>query len=92
MSDLYWLTDEQVDAATRRLLDEYLVVAARTGDQRAFADLVCRWHRRLLAHAWRLTGDDEAARDAVQSGSLSSPSHHVFDDQTRTLARHAGWL
>ena len=36
MSDLYWLTDEQVDAATRRLLDEYLVVAARTGDQQAF--------------------------------------------------------
>lgn len=62
--------DTSVDAATRRLLDEYLVVAARTGDQRAFGDLVRRWQRRLLAHAWRLTGDDEAARDAVQSGWL----------------------
>lgn len=62
--------DTTIDAATRRLLDEYLVVAARTGDQRAFADLVRRWQRRLLAHAWRLTGDDEAARDAVQSGWL----------------------
>lgn len=63
-------SDTPMDAATRRVLDEYLVVAARTGDQRAFADLVRRWHRRLLAHAWRLTGDDEAARDAVQSGWL----------------------
>jgi len=62
--------DTTVDAATRRLLDEYLVVAARTGDQRAFSALVRRWQRRLLAHAWRLTGDDEAARDAVQSGWL----------------------
>lgn len=59
-----------LDAATRRLLDEFLVVAARAGDQRAFADLVRRWQRRLIAHAWRLTGDDEAARDAVQAGWL----------------------
>ncbi len=63
-------TDTPLSAATRRLLDEYLVVAARTGDQRAFADLVRRWQPKLLAHAWRLTGDDEAARDAVQSGWL----------------------
>ena len=63
-------SDTPIDAATRRVLDEYLVVAARTGDQRAFADLVRRWNRRLLAHAWRLTGEDEAARDAVQSGWL----------------------
>lgn len=58
------------EAVTRRLLDEYLVVAARAGDQRAFADLVRRWQRRLLAHAWRLTGDDDVAREAVQSGWL----------------------
>lgn len=56
--------------ATRRLLDEYLVVAARAGDQRAFADLVRRWQRKLVAHAWRLIGDDDAARDAVQAAWL----------------------
>lgn len=63
-------SDKSPDLATRRLLDEYLVVAARAGDARAMADLVRRWQRRLLAHAWRLTGDDEAARDGVQAAWL----------------------
>jgi RNA polymerase sigma-70 factor (ECF subfamily) len=49
-------------------LDEYLVVSAKSGDRDAFAVLVRRWQKRLLAHAWRLTGDWEAARDAVQTG------------------------
>ena len=52
----------------RRLLDEYLVVSAQAGDRRAFAELARRWHPRLVSHAWRLTGDVELARDAVQSG------------------------
>ena len=30
--------------------------------------LVERWQGKLLTHAWRLTGDVEAARDAVQAG------------------------
>ena|SRR5207237_2066833 len=51
-----------------RLLDEYLLAAARTGDRRAFDALARRWQRKLLAHAWRLLGDVEAARDAVQEG------------------------
>src|SRR5215217_1943311 len=50
----------------RRAFDAYLAAAARTGDERAFALLVKRWHPKLLAHAWRLLGDGEAARDAVQ--------------------------
>lgn len=54
-----------LDAA--RILDEYLVVSARAGDRAAFERLVRRWQPKLLAHAWRLTGDGEAARDAVQS-------------------------
>lgn len=53
---------------TGRVLDEYLVVAAAAGDRRAFEDLARRWHRKLVAHAWRLTGDGEAARDAAQGG------------------------
>lgn len=53
-----------------RILDEYLVAAARTGDRRAFAVLAERWHGKLVAHAWRLTGDRETARDAAQAGWL----------------------
>jgi len=56
-----------VERGAARILDEYLVAAARTGDQKALAMLAERWHRKLLAHAWRLTGDVEAARDAAQA-------------------------
>lgn len=51
-----------------RILDEYLLASARTGDREAFAMLARRWQAKLLAHAWRLLGDTEAARDAVQDG------------------------
>jgi RNA polymerase sigma factor (sigma-70 family) len=51
-----------------RVLDEYLVAAARTGDRKAFALLAERWRGKLVAHAWRLTGDAEMARDAAQEG------------------------
>lgn len=53
---------------TARFLDDYLVASARTGDRKAFAMLAERWHGKLVAHAWRLTGDREAARDAAQAG------------------------
>ena len=51
-----------------RLVDEYLALAAGAGDRRAFEALARRWHGRLVAHAWRLTGDPELARDAAQAG------------------------
>lgn len=63
-------SDTGLTTATRRLLDEYLVVSAQGGDRRAFADLVRRWQPRLVAHAWRLLGDGEAARDCVQAAWL----------------------
>jgi RNA polymerase sigma-70 factor (ECF subfamily) len=50
------------------VLDEYLVVEARAGNRKAMSQLVKRWHPKLVAHAWRLLGDREAAQDAVQSG------------------------
>jgi len=56
-----------VTAARQRILDEFLVAAARSGDRRAFGQLVRRWNDKLIAHAWRLTGDVETARDAVQA-------------------------
>jgi RNA polymerase sigma factor (sigma-70 family) len=55
-----------VVTSAARILDEYLVAAARAGDRRAFAMLAERWHGKLVAHAWRLTGDPEMARDAAQ--------------------------
>lgn len=49
-----------------RILDEYLVAAARLGDRHALGLLVQRWNQKLLAHAWRLLADDESAKEAVQ--------------------------
>jgi RNA polymerase sigma-70 factor (ECF subfamily) len=51
-----------------KLLEGWLVASARLGDRRAFAALVLRWQKKLLAHAWRLLRDDEAAKDSVQEG------------------------
>jgi len=56
------------DRDSERALDAFLAAAARTGDSRAFALLVRRWNPKLFAHAWRLLGDREAARDSVQEG------------------------
>ena len=49
-----------------RLFDEYLAASARTGSRLALGQLAARIQPRLLGHARRLTGDTEAARDAVQ--------------------------
>jgi len=53
--------DERVE-----IQDQILVLRCQQGDGDAFAELVGRWHRRLLAHALRITGDPEAAGDVVQ--------------------------
>ncbi len=53
---------------TARIFDEYLAASARAGDRDAFARLAERWQPKLLAHACRLMGDAEAARDVVQDG------------------------
>jgi RNA polymerase sigma-70 factor (ECF subfamily) len=53
---------------TARILDEYLVASAKAGDRQAFQMLAGRWQKKLIAHAWRLTGDREVARDAAQEG------------------------
>ena len=53
-----------------RDLDVSLVRQAQAGSETAFAALARRWDARLVAHAWRLLGDREAARDAVQMAWL----------------------
>jgi RNA polymerase sigma-70 factor (ECF subfamily) len=57
-----------VGRSRARILDEYLASAARAGDRAAFGQLAERWHPKLLAHAWRLTGDVELSRDIAQDG------------------------
>jgi len=51
-----------------RILDEYLAASARAGDRVAFDQLAERWQPKLYAHACRLTGNAELARDVVQEG------------------------
>jgi RNA polymerase sigma-70 factor (ECF subfamily) len=57
-----------VNRNSERIYDEFLVSAAKTGDRPAFSRLVARWQPRLFRHAWRVLGDAERARDAVQEG------------------------
>jgi RNA polymerase sigma-70 factor (ECF subfamily) len=56
-----------LDRTKARIFDEYLVASARAGDRRSFELLAERWHRKLVAHAWRLSGNVEDARDAAQA-------------------------
>lgn len=49
-----------------KALETYLAALARIGDAKATADLAGLWHPRFLAHAWRLLGERELAREAVQ--------------------------
>jgi len=89
-----------MDAA--RILDDFLVAGARAGDRRAFELLARRWQGKLLGHAWRLLGDREAARDAVQSawGEIVRGIGKLADERafaawafrivSRRCARHVG--
>jgi RNA polymerase sigma-70 factor (ECF subfamily) len=93
-----------VDGQAQRVLDAYLVASARLGDRRALDQLVRRWHGKLTAHAWRLLGDVEAARDVVQDGwsEILRGLSRLRDDEafpawayrivTRRCARHIGRL
>jgi len=49
-----------------RSADAALVCAVLDGDARAFGALFERWHPKLLRHAFKILGEQEAAKDAVQ--------------------------
>jgi len=53
-----------------KALEGYLVAAARAGDRRAWGQLVALRGPRLMAHAVRLLGEAEGARDCVQDAWL----------------------
>ena len=50
----------------RQIADELLVLECQEGSRAAFERLVSRWQERLWRHAYRMTGNDAAAWDAVQ--------------------------
>lgn len=59
-------TTATVQRDSTKILDEYLIAAAVTGDRGAWARLVVRWQPKLLRHAWRVLADAERAKDVVQ--------------------------
>jgi RNA polymerase sigma factor (sigma-70 family) len=50
----------------QHVLDEYLVLLAKAGNQDAFGRLAGRWTPRLLAFAARSTSNADVAKDVVQ--------------------------
>lgn len=74
--------------STDAILDEWLVLSAQGGEAEAFEALARRWHRRLIAHAFRRTGQAEGAAEAVQDAWLAIVRGlPTLDDP----ARFPGW-
>ena len=71
-----------------QVYDELLVLQVQTGDRRALDRLAARWHPRLMRSARRFTGDDEAAREAVQECWLGIVAGL---GRLRDPARFPGW-
>jgi RNA polymerase sigma-70 factor (ECF subfamily) len=51
--------------------DQMLVLRCHEGDETAFEELVRQWQERLWRHAWRLTGNEDAAWDALQESWIA---------------------
>jgi RNA polymerase sigma factor (sigma-70 family) len=58
-----WIT---VPSRGQAVEDDLLVTRCKLGEQRAFDELIDRWHVPLWRYARRLTGDDEVAAEMVQ--------------------------
>jgi len=54
----------------KRIVERFLVTSSRLGDEAAQTELVNRFQDRFLRHAYRLLGDADQAREAVQDGWL----------------------
>jgi RNA polymerase sigma-70 factor (ECF subfamily) len=72
-----------------------LIARFRGGDTDAFADLVRRWHRRLLGYVVRMCGDATSADDLVQQtlirvwrGLQSYDDRQRFGSWLFTIAHH----
>lgn len=51
-----------------RIVEDYVVTCAQLGDRAPQEHLVARYQKRFLRHAFRLLGEAEPAKDAVQDG------------------------
>jgi len=75
------------DIAQLKALDDYQVVLAQEGDERAFELLYRRWHPKLLRFAYRLTNDADTAQDVMQDAALTIAKNiSRLDDPTRFSA------
>ncbi|HUW59745.1 MAG TPA: RNA polymerase sigma factor [Candidatus Bathyarchaeia archaeon] len=54
-----------------QVYDGWLVLRCQEGDVAALDELIRRWQERLWRHAWRLTGDREAAWDVLQETMMA---------------------
>lgn len=54
----------------KTVIERYVVACAALGSRAAQEELVKRYHKRFLRHAYRLLGNAEQAREAVQDGWL----------------------
>lgn len=57
--------------STEDVIDDWLVLGAQGGDAAAFEILAQRWHRRLLAHAYRRLEHADGATEATQEAWLA---------------------
>ena len=66
----------------RNALSAWYVAGVRSGDEGAARGLIDLWGRRLMAHAVRLLGETEGARDAVQDAwiDIFRGLHGLADD------------
>jgi RNA polymerase sigma factor (sigma-70 family) len=53
------------------ILEEWLVIEAQSGRPAALQALAHRWHPRLVGHAYRRTGQPEAAAEVVQEAWIA---------------------
>ncbi|MFQ5498143.1 MAG: RNA polymerase sigma factor [Candidatus Zixiibacteriota bacterium] len=66
-----------------------LVRRAKGGNQKAFSKLVREVMNPVLAHAYRMTGDTEAARDLAQDSFVAAWEHL---HELKETARFKSWL
>lgn len=69
--------------------DRDLIRAVRAGDRQAYAELVRRHQRAVVATAWRVTGEYHSAQDVAQEAFVSAYRHL---DGLRDGAAFGGWI
>src|SRR5687767_7765564 len=80
------VTDEE---ATNEGLLLAHIRAAKDGDHRAFEEIMLATERRVAAIAWRILGDAEEVKEALQETFLRLFRHLHRYDETQDFA---GWL